>query len=68
MRLTTYAEWKECIEVHCDIPLTPAFIKERLAELSDRNHPKTQEFEKLYGNAHREQVVTWFRQAGAEAS
>ena len=31
---TNYAEWRECITVHCGIPLTPDYITERLIALS----------------------------------
>ena len=30
----SYKQWRNCIEVRCKIRLTPAFIRERLAELS----------------------------------
>lgn len=64
MALTTYEDWRECIEVHCGIPLTEGFIAERLAELRDRSHPKTREFERLYGEGHLKRTIGWFEQAG----
>ena len=63
----TYEKWRECIEIKCRLPLTKAFISERLAELSDRNHPKTRVFEKLYGAAQRGQTVAWLERAAEEA-
>lgn len=64
---TTYAQWRECIEVRCKIPLTPTFIRERLAELENGTHPKTKTFETLYGTDHLQRTIAWFRQAGDEA-
>lgn len=29
----TYGDWKHCITVKCDIPLTPDYVAERFAEL-----------------------------------
>ena len=66
MALTTYEDWRECIEVHCGIPLVESFIAERLAELQDRSHPKTREFERLYGEEHLMRTIGWFEQAGPD--
>ena len=63
MALTTYEDWRECIEVHCGIPLTEGFVAERLAELHDRSHPKTRDFLRLYGEAHLKRTIGWFEQA-----
>ena len=32
----TYEEWRHCIQDICRIPLTPAFVEERLQALADR--------------------------------
>lgn len=64
---TTYSDWRECIEVRCKIPLTSAFIKERLTELENGTHPKTKTFEKLYGEEHLQRTISWFRQAQGES-
>lgn len=66
MALNTYEDWRECIEVHCGIPLTPGFVDERLTELQDRGHPKTKEFERLYGEKHLERTISWFERAAKE--
>ena len=65
---TTYDQWRECIEVHCKIPLTPEYIRERLAELQNAGHPKTQDFERLYGAEHLQRTIAWFRQAMDETA
>jgi hypothetical protein len=62
-----YASWRYCIEVKCGLALTQDYLRERIAVLSDTGHEETQRFARLYGNAHREQVLAWFRQAAAEA-
>ncbi|MEM1451182.1 MAG: hypothetical protein AAGI22_18845 [Planctomycetota bacterium] len=68
MRLNSYEDWRECIEVHCGIPLTQDFIRERLAELSDGTHPRTRDFERLYGAQHLQRTIQWFQQAAEETS
>lgn len=62
-----YASWRYCIEVKCGLALTPDYLRERIAVLSNSDHEETKRFAKLYGNAHREQVLAWFRRAAAEA-
>lgn len=66
IKLSNYQEWRECIEVACGIPLTSAFIKERLAELTNGKNSKTQTFESLYGADHLAQTIAWFQQAQEE--
>ena len=66
MEYTIYAGWRVCIEVHCGIPLTPAFIAERLAELRQRWHPSTRRFVELYGEEHLACTIGWFERAEAE--
>jgi hypothetical protein len=63
----TYDQWRRCIEVDCGIPLTPAFIDQRLNELATPSDFRTHQFLSLYGEAHRDRVIRWFRQAGAGA-
>ncbi|MBY4673021.1 hypothetical protein K6W12_20515 [Burkholderia multivorans] len=56
----SFDAWQYCIEHECGIPLTPAFIQERLAILGDTAHAETQRFARLYGEAHRQRIVDWF--------
>lgn len=63
----TYADWRRCIEVDCGLTLTPSFIAERIEELSDPRRERTAQFVRRYGDAHRQQVLGWFRQAGSGA-
>ncbi len=65
---TTSEQWRNCIEVHCRIPLTSTFIAERLNELQNSSHAKTKEFAKFYGENYLQQVILWFRQAADESS
>lgn len=64
----SYEQWRECIEVHCKIRLTPAFIEGRLAELRDGDHAQTKAFAKLYGAGHLAQTIAWFDRAANEVS
>jgi len=62
----SYEQWRNCIEIRCKIRLTPAFIRERLAELQDDKHARTREFARLYGVDHLERTIAWFRRAAGE--
>lgn len=64
--LMDYAEWKNCIVVKCNIPLTLDFIDKRLAELEDKKNEKTVQFEKLYGAEHANVIVNHFKRARLE--
>ncbi|MEM9364851.1 MAG: hypothetical protein AAGD07_02570 [Planctomycetota bacterium] len=59
----SYAQWRQCIEVRAKLKLTPSYINERLSELEDGEHTRTQEFAKLYGASQLEQTIQWFRRA-----
>ena len=63
---TTYAQWRECIEVRCKIPLTSEFVKGRLTELQDGDDPRTRVFEERYGSEHLRQTIAWFSRAAGE--
>ena len=63
---TTYEEWKHCITVKCDIPLTSAYVTERLEALNDACDFRTQKFIEQWGAAHHARTIEWFEQAKAE--
>jgi hypothetical protein len=65
---TNYAEWRECITVHCGIPLTLDYITERLNALSQVETEETIRFRRLYGDQHWRDVIHWFRQAKRDLS
>lgn len=58
-----YEEWRHCITVDCGLELTPQFILERIAALQNDKDHHTQQFVKLYGRQHLQQVLGWFAQA-----
>jgi hypothetical protein len=62
-----YAEWRRCIEVDCGLVLSPTYIDERVAELSDTSHFRTAQFTRLYGDGHRQRVLEWFARARRES-
>ncbi len=64
--LMEYEEWKHCIVVRCRITLTRDFIDKRLAELVDKKHEKTIQFERLYGTRYKERIVNHFKRARLE--
>lgn len=58
-----YETWHHCITVKCKLELTQEFIAERIASLQDDNDFRTQQFINLYGQAYRQSVLGWFKQA-----
>ena len=60
---TNYQEWRHCIEVKCNIPLTKNFITTRIEALQDLSEDETVKFQKLYGDDYRLQVLEWYEQA-----
>jgi hypothetical protein len=62
----TYEQWRYCITVQCEIPLTRAFAEDRLAVSANPAADETRRFEQLYGVAHRERVRQCFAQALAQ--
>ena len=65
---TSYDQWRHCIEVRCNIRLTPKYIDQRLSELQNNDHAKTREFAELYGADQLERTIAWFRQASDEVA
>ena len=64
--LKTYEDWKHCITVLCRIPLTSAYVEERIAALRNPADFGTQKFLATWGETHLERVIGWFEQAGRE--
>lgn len=64
--MKTYEDWKHCITALCRIPLTPVYVRERLATLRDPDDHATQKFIATWGEPHRERVIGWFEQAERE--
>ncbi len=64
--LKTYDEWKHCITVLCGIPLTQAYVEQRLAALRDPTDYGTQRFAVTWGPAHLARVIDWFERAERE--
>ncbi|MEM8572197.1 MAG: hypothetical protein AAGG56_15010 [Pseudomonadota bacterium] len=62
----TYEEWKHCITVLCNIPLTPSYVQERITALQDKSDHRTQRFIETWGEPHHERTLVWFEQAAAE--
>lgn len=68
MRLETYDDWKHCITVECGIPLTAAYVDERIAALKNPNDHHTRKFRSEWGDAHLAKVIGWFEAAKREVS
>ena len=64
--LETYDDWKYCITVLCRIPLTRAYVEQRLAALRDPADSGTQKFIAIWGEAHLAHVIGWFERAERE--
>ena len=61
-----YEQWHHCITVECGIPLTPAFVSERLAVWRNEQSQETQRFRRLYGDEYWQAVIGWFEHAQRE--
>jgi hypothetical protein len=57
-----FPTWRNCIEVLCNTPLTPAFVEHRITELRNAGDRGTKRFRELYGADHHERVLGWFLQ------
>lgn len=64
----SYEDWKHCITVKCDIPLTPRYVDERIAALTDDSDYNTQKFIERWGSQHHARTVAWFQRAKEELS
>ena len=64
--LKTYDDWKHCITVLCQIPLTLTYVEQRLAALRDPADNGTQKFTATWGEDHLARVIGWFEQAERE--
>lgn len=62
----TFEQWKRCITVDCGIPLTPAFVSQRLTVWRDEKSQETQRFRRLYGDPYWQAVIGWFERAERE--
>lgn len=62
-----YVTWRRCIEIDCELVLSPAFLRDRIAALEDPRDFRTQQFIALYGPDHLAQVLEWFRRAARES-
>ncbi|MEM8761944.1 MAG: hypothetical protein AAGE83_16735, partial [Pseudomonadota bacterium] len=60
---TTYEEWEHCITVECGIPLTTAYVSDRIEALEKAGDYQTKKFIDRWGEAHHARVLEWFRQA-----
>ena len=58
-----YEQWHHCITVECGIPLTTAFVTQRLATWRDTKLDETIRFRRLYGDTHWQSVISWFEHA-----
>jgi hypothetical protein len=59
----SFEEWRHCIVIECGIELTADFIDQRISALRNNAEHYTQQFVRLYGNQHHQQVIGWFIQA-----
>ncbi len=57
----TFEEWKNCIVHDCKIKLTKEFAEKRLSIYENTNHPETQNFGKLYGKQHLNNIIYWLK-------
>jgi hypothetical protein len=58
----SFSEWQNCIVNSCKINLTKDFAQQRLKIYQDRKNLETQKFIRLYGEAHLQNIINWFKQ------
>lgn len=63
-----YQQWRQCLVRDCGITLTGAFIAERLSVFEKSTHEETRRFVAVYGQAHLNNIIQWYRQAAREMS
>jgi len=62
----TYEEWRHCITVICDQPLTSEYIEQRIKALNTPSDHMTAKFVQLYGEPQRLRTLEWFERARNE--
>lgn len=62
----TYAAWKHCIEVDCELPLDLDDVRRRIAVLGNPGDIHTPQFVRRCGDLHRQRVIGWFHRAEGE--
>lgn len=60
----TYEQWRHCITVLCNQPLTPDYIEARIKALNDPRDYMTQKLIELYGKQQYAKTLQWFERAG----
>jgi len=55
-----FETWRVCITKKCQIALNRDFARQRLSIYKQLEHPETQLFIKLYGQAHYQKIINWF--------
>ena len=63
---STYEEWRHCITVICQQPLTLAYVESRIKALNMPNDHMTDKYVQLYGEQQRIKTLQWFEQAKKE--
>ena len=61
-----YEEWKHCITVECEIPLTAEFVAQRIDALQNMDDFRTARFVERWGADHHARTLAWFRDAEQE--
>jgi len=64
--LSSYQDWRVCIEKSCGIPLTRDFINKRMGVLSETQTEESVRFIQRYGEDHYRKVLSWFQKARSE--
>lgn len=59
----SFEDSRYCIEQECHIPLTRAFIRQRLTTLREPNNEETKRFIKCYGKTYWHPGIAWFERA-----
>ena len=63
---TSYEDWKHCITVKCNIPLTSKYVHDRILALTDTSDYQTKRFIETWVELHYASTLSWFHQAAQE--
>lgn len=58
---SNFEDWKYCITQKCGLKFNPVFVRQRIQTLENTDDPQTLDFIRLYGKAHWENVLMWFK-------
>ncbi len=60
---TNFEDWKYCITKKCGLQLSQSFVQNRIQTLENKEDLQTKALIGLYGEAHYQNTLIWFKMA-----